>query len=186
MTKTKRILITGGAGFIGVNLIKCLFKKTNWQIVVLDNLSASNKKNLDKIQRLMKKKVKFIKGDITNKSNVKKAMTGCSLVVNLAAQTGVLPSLKDPLEDATINVIGQVTVLNQAVKSKVEKFVQASSAAPLGEQTMPLHEQKIPAPLSPYGASKLSNEGYCSAFAGSFGLNTVALRFSNIYGLYSG
>jgi UDP-glucose 4-epimerase len=186
MAKTKRILITGGAGFIGVNLIKYLFNKTNWQIVVLDNLSASNKTNLGIIEKESGKKVKFIKGDITNASNVATAMSGCSLVVNLAAQTGVMPSLEDPLEDAKINIIGQVTLLNQAVKSKVQKFIQASSAAPLGEQSMPLHEEKIPAPLSPYGASKMSNEGYCSAFAGSFDINTVALRFTNVYGPFSG
>ncbi|MFO8077021.1 MAG: GDP-mannose 4,6-dehydratase, partial [Thermoplasmatota archaeon] len=109
----------------------------------------------------------------------------CSHVVHLAAQTDVISSIEDPYNDAETNVMGTINLLNAAKQQNVSCFVQASSAAPLGEQDPPVDENKVPQPLSGYGASKLSCEGYCSAFAASYGLHTVALRFSNVYGPYS-
>ncbi|MEA1994353.1 MAG: GDP-mannose 4,6-dehydratase [Euryarchaeota archaeon] len=179
------ILVTGGAGFIGVNLIKYLLKGTEWKINVLDNLSTGKKDHLSAIDNYTPERVTFLKGDIRNKKDAENAARDCDYIVNLAAQTDVMESIDNPLNDAKINILGTINVLNAAVKEGCRRVVHASSAAPLGEQEPPVHEQKVPCPLSPYGASKLACEGYCSTYAGSYNLNTVALRFSNVYGPYS-
>lgn len=177
-----RILITGGSGFIGTNLVYYLIEKTDWEIVVLDNLTSGKKEYLEDIND---SRFTFLKGDIRNLDDVKKAIINCDYVVNLAAQVGVVPSIKDPFYDFDVNVKGTLNLLDACNNnSRFNRFVQASSAAPLGNQEMPLNEEKIPAPLSPYGASKLACEGYCSAFSGAFNLKTVVLRFSNVYGPY--
>lgn len=176
-----KVLITGGCGFIGSNLVEFILEKTNWNMVVLDNLTHGKIEDIENLSG-WQERGEFVKGDIRNKEDVLKAIQGCDYVVNLAAQTGVIESVEDPLDDADHNVNGLITVLLAARDSKVKKLVQASSAAPLGEQEVPIDETKVPKPLSPYGASKLAGEGLCSAFSGSFGLNTVVLRFSNVYG----
>lgn len=178
---SKKVLITGGCGFIGSNLVKFLLDKTNWELVILDNLSSGNLEDLQTLDDFSSR-ITFVKGDIRNNTDITRAVQGCNYVVNLAAQVGVMPSVDDPLFDADVNIIGAINVLKAAVDNKVEKVVQASSAAPLGNQEMPLNEEKLPKPLSPYGASKLACEAYCSAFAASYNLNTIALRFSNVYG----
>ena len=180
-----KILITGGCGFIGLNLVEYLLKKTEWNINIIDNLSAGKKENLEKINNFSHKRVQFIEGDMRNKRKIDAIIRDCDNVVHLAAQTGVIPSIKEPLKDAEINIMGTLNVLHAAVEEGIEKVVYASSAAPLGETSPPLNEKKVPQPLSPYGASKLACEGYCSAYAHSFNLHTVALRFSNAYGPYS-
>jgi len=176
---SERVLITGGCGFIGSNLICYLLDKTDWEIVVLDNLSTGDKKYIEK---LSSPRISFHEGDIRDKIDVKESMKNCDYVVNLAAQVGVIPSLEDPFYDMDVNIKGTMVLLQEAVKQGVKRFVQASSATPLGEQDMPLGESKIPQPLSAYGASKLACEGYCSAFSASFDLSTIVLRFSNVYG----
>jgi len=110
------------------------------------------------------------------------AMDGCTYVVSLAAQAGVLPSVEDPIFDMELNVKGVINILSSAVELGVKKVVHASSNALLGEAELPLSETTLPQPLAPYGASKLAGEGYLSAWAASYGLNTVALRFSSVYG----
>jgi len=180
-----KVLITGGCGFVGLNLVKHLLERTNWKINVLDNLSTNRLESLNKIRKSSKKRINFFKGDIRNKKDIEKAIRGCDFLVHLAAQTGVIPSQKNPEEDAFINIIGTINLLKIAIKRKIKKFVFISSAAPLGNQKMPLNEKKIPQPLSPYGASKLAGEAYCSAFSASFGLKTTVLRASNIYGPFS-
>lgn len=182
MKKDVNVLITGGCGFIGVNLIDFILEKTNWQVRVLDNLYSGKKEYLS---RFNDDRLSFVKGDIRDERVVEEVVEGCDFVVNLAAQVGVMPSIKDPFFDMDINVKGALSLLNACVENNVSRFVQASSAAPLGEQDMPLDEEKVPRPLSPYGASKLACEGYCSAFSGSYGLKTVVLRFSNVYGPWS-
>lgn len=178
----KRVMVTGGCGFVGTNLIDYLLTHTDWKINVLDNLSVGKLEYLKGIDNYDKNRVEFYEGDIRDETDVALAIEDCDYVIHLAAQTGVIPSVESPLEDANINIIGTIKVLEQAVKYGVEKFTLASSAAPLGEQEMPIDEKKTPEPLSPYGASKLACEGYCSAYAETHELKTVALRFSNVYG----
>jgi UDP-glucose 4-epimerase len=108
------------------------------------------------------------------------------VVVHLAANTGVAPSIADPRFDCSTNVIGTFNYLEGARCAGVRRFVFASSGAATGEMEPPIHEKVPTRPLSPYGASKLAGEAYCSAYANSFGLETVALRFSNVYGPGSG
>jgi len=181
-----KILITGGCGFIGVNLTRYLLKKGDYEINVLDNFSVGKKKHLEEAIGDLPNKhyAKIVKGDIRDKTICEKACKGINAIVHLAAQAGVIPSIEDPFYDCEINVSGTLNLFYSAVKNKVEKFIFASSNAPLGEQDPPVSETKIPRPLSPYGASKLAGEAYCSAFYGSFGLKTIIFRFSNVYGPY--
>jgi UDP-glucose 4-epimerase len=181
MKNNINILITGGCGFVGLNLIEFILDNTKWEIRVLDNLFSGKKEVLS---RFNNDRLSFIKGDIRDNTIVKKATENCDYVVNLAAQVGVIESIKDPFFDMDVNINGILTLLESCKQNNVKRFVQASSAAPLGEQEMPLSEKKVPAPLSPYGASKLAGEGYCSAFSESYDLETVVLRFSNVYGPY--
>ncbi len=180
-----QITITGGCGFIGLNLTEHLLSSTDWHIIILDNLSSGSKENLEHLDGFSPERITFLKGDIRDRETVADALQGSTYLVNLAAQVGVIPSVEDPFEDADINIFGLLNVLTEAAEGNITRLVQASSAAPLGEQTPPLDEKKPPRPLSPYGASKLAGEGYCSAFAGSYDLDTVALRFSNVYGPHS-
>jgi UDP-glucose 4-epimerase len=177
-----KILITGGCGFIGANLTEFLLEKTDWKINILDNLSNSSIEDLKKIKNYSEKRIEFTKGDIKNQKDIEKTMKDCKFVINLAAQTSVINSIKEPIKDAEENIIAVIKLLQQAKKEKAEKFIHASSAAAIGEQEIPINEKKIPEPLCPYGASKLSGEAYCSSFANSDGINTIALRFSNVYG----
>ncbi len=176
-----KVLITGGAGFIGVNLIELILEKTDWDINVLDNFSTSDDGMLEQVIG-DSERVKVFKGDIREKDDILKAIDGCKYVVSLAAQAGVLPSVEDPYYDMDLNIKGLVNLLSASVDVGAEKVVHASSNALLGEAELPLSESTLPQPLSPYGASKLAGEGYLSAWATSFGLSTVALRFSSVYG----
>ncbi len=178
----ERLLITGGCGFIGTNLIEYLLDRTDVDINVLDDLSQGKIEYLKSVEGYSEDRIKFIEGDVRNEEDVSAALENCEKVIHLAAQTDVIDSVEDPQNDADINIMGTINLLNESVESSVKRFVFASSAAPLGEQDMPIHEDKVPQPLAPYGASKLAGEGYCSAYAGSFGIKTVALRFSNVYG----
>lgn len=175
----KSILITGGCGFIGANLVRMLADK-NCKIKVLDNLSVGKKENLAQDD------IELIVGDIRDEELIKKVTKGIDVIVHLAAHTNVIESIENPQLDFNINVVGTFNLLRNAVSSQsVETFIFASSNAAVGEQTPPITEEAIPAPISPYGASKLACEAYCSVFAGSYGLRTVSLRFANAYGPYS-
>jgi len=177
-----RVLVTGGCGFVGTNLVEFILKKSDWDVKVLDNLSQGKLDYLKAVDEFSDQRVDFIKGDIRDEDHVEEAIKNCDYVIHLAAQTSVIDSIEKPKEDAEINIMGTINLLEKAVDEDVKRFILASSAAPLGEQEMPIHEEKVPQPLSPYGASKLACEGYCSAFSGSHSLATIALRFSNVYG----
>jgi len=186
-------LVTGGCGFIGVNLVKALHAG-GAAVRVLDDLSAGSRDNLaavapfeeaDRKCRLRQDTVELLVGDVRDPVAAGRALDGVDTVVHLAAQTGVIPSVENPRNDCDQNVMGTLNMLLAAREARAKCFVQASSGAPLGEQDPPVHEGKVPRPLSPYGASKLACEAYCSAFHASYGLNTVALRFSNAYGPWS-
>jgi UDP-glucose 4-epimerase len=184
----KRVLVTGGAGFIGANLVRLLLRH-GYEVAVFDNLSVGSSEYLADLS------IQFIKGDILDRPTVSEAVVGCTGVVHLAAQTGVPESLLDPRKDCEVNVLGTLNLLEACRAEKARgangsfscspRFIFASSNAPLGKQAPPATEDKAPLPIAPYGASKLAAEGYCLAYNGSWGLETIALRFGNVYGPFS-
>jgi UDP-glucose 4-epimerase len=184
------VLITGGAGFIGSNLIAYLLKEGRYRIQAFDNLSVGRKYYIEQILNSLnlagsKNSIEFIEADIRNKEQVEEAVKGVDAVVHLAAHTNVTDSLEDPEKDFVINAKGTLNLLEACRKHGVDRFLFASSNAVVGEQIPPIDEGKVPVPLSPYGASKLAGEGLCSAYYRSFGIKTTSLRFSNAYGPYS-
>lgn len=181
----RQVLITGGCGFVGVNLVSYLLDHTNWHIKVLDNLSVCNQENLKAVSQGNEARVTFHRGDIRNLSDLLEASQNIHTIYHLAAESGIPPSINDPLGNRELNIDGTLNVLEAARRNNVNKVIFASSAAPLGEQRPPLHEKMVAQPISPYGATKLAGEAYCSAYSGSFDLDTVVLRFSNIYGPWS-
>ncbi len=180
----KKVLITGGCGFVGLNLIEVILNTKDWEINVLDDLSEGSLENLEKVSIDNSSRVNFFEGKI-EKRNAIKAFDGCDYVVNLAAQSGVVPCSENPIESVEKNVLGVVNLLNIAKEKRIKRFVQASSNAALGTQEMPVNEKKCPSPESPYGASKLASEAYCRAFASTFDSDATVLRFSNVYGPWS-
>jgi UDP-glucose 4-epimerase len=126
--------------------------------------------------------VELIHGDIRNFEDCKLSTNNINAVVHLAAQSGVPISVDNPMLDCEINIVGTLNMLEACRKNKADKFVFASSGAPLGEVEPPIHEEKVPRPVSPYGASKLAGEAYCNAYYKTFGTKTVVLRFGNVYG----
>src|SRR5579864_374276 len=175
----KTYLVTGGCGFIGVNLIPRLIEQ-GVRVRVLDNLSLGRREDVDPLG------VGLHVGDIRDPAAVAKACKGIDAVVHLAAHTRVVESLSDPQLNFDINAAGTLNVLQACRNAGIPKVIFASTGgAILGEQVPPVHEGMVPRPVSAYGASKLAGEAYCSAYCGSYGLNTVALRFSNVYGPYS-
>ena len=173
----ERLLITGGCGFIGVNLIDYLRRTGDWSISVLDNLSVGRREYLKPYD------VDFIEGDIRDRELAGRAMKNAFAVVHLAADTRVIESIENPTKNFDTNVIGTFELLQIARKAQVERFVFASTGgAIIGPAVPPVHEGMVPRPVSPYGASKLAGEAYLSAYYGAYGLKTVALRFSNVYG----
>jgi len=187
----QRILVTGGAGFIGANLVHFLVRQ-GCRVTVLDNLASGRLEYLNGLD------IEFIRGDILNGTVVQRAVADKDSVVHLAAQTGVPDSLRAPQRDCEVNVLGTLQML-EACREEVQRFAArnkngrrgglrflfSSSNAPLGRQAPPATEDKAPLPISPYGASKLAGEAYCLAYHGAWGLGTVALRFGNVYGPFS-
>ncbi len=173
--RARRVLVTGGCGFVGVNLGRFL-TAAGCEVVAYDNLSTGDRTVAEAAG------YEVLVGDVRDAGALHDAASGADAVVHLAAQTGVVQSVDDPLGDLEINVVGTMNALLAARDAGVSAFVFASSAAPLGAIEPPGHEGIAPRPLSPYGASKLAGEGMCSAFAGSYGLATVAMRFTNLYG----
>ena len=174
-----RVLVSGGAGFIGVNLARVL-TVAGYRLRCYDNFSTGRRDDAESAGY-----DDIREGDILDVDGFTAAAQGCRYVVHLAAQAGVPTSVADPVRDCELNVRGTLNALLAARDAGVEGFVFASSNAPLGDITPPAHEGIVPRPKSPYGASKLAGEAYCSAFAGSYDLATVALRFTNVYGPYS-
>jgi UDP-glucose 4-epimerase len=189
----KNWLITGGCGFIGTSLIRQLESEGTHNIRVLDNLTTGTKEDLQQVCNYVERQVADLKGeapngvelvvgDILDEALAVKMTKFADIIVHLAANTGVGPSVEDPRTDCYTNVIGTFNYLEAARINKVSRFIFASSGAPAGEVDPPIHEELPPHPVSPYGASKLAGEGYCSAYNKTFGIDTVMLRFGNVYG----
>lgn len=186
------VLITGGCGFIGKSLTAFLIER-GIGVRVLDNLLVGKKEDLQSFcpstplttdfnAPPQQGEIQLMVGDITSMDQALSACEGVDAVVHLAANTGVGPSVENPVFDCQQNVLGTLNMLEAARISNVSRFVFASSGAPAGSVTPPIHEEVVPKPVSPYGASKLSGEAYCSAYYRTFELQTVALRFGNVYG----
>jgi UDP-glucose 4-epimerase len=194
-----RWLITGGCGFIGRNLINNLVLEGGHAIRVVDNLKVGSREDLAMVCSFKEApahslnnsvpgcgEVELVVGDILNAHLALQVCEEFDVVVHLAANTGVAPSVENPRMDCETNVLGTLNYLEAARHCKVKRFVFASSGAPAGEVNPPIHEELPPHPVSPYGASKLAGEGYCSAYFRTFGVETVCLRFGNVYGPLSG
>lgn len=177
--KGEKIVVTGGAGFIGSNLVKNLSKDNN--VTVIDDLSSGN---LDNIQDLIdEKKIDFIEGCITDLNLLKKTFKDVIYVFHLAAITSVQKSIKDPNLTQSINVDGLLNVLIASIDNNVKKVVNSSSCAVYGNPTkFPISENTITNPLSPYAKSKLIGEKHCQNFTKNHNLSTVSLRYFNVYG----
>ena len=190
-----RWLITGGCGFIGANLCRALRTgRPEDRVRILDDFSTGSPEALRRA--VPEARVvdtgswtdapEILRGDVRDSAAASAAVSGADVVVHLAANTGVPSSVADPRADCERNVLGTLTMLEAARGSGVSAFVFASSGAPAGAAEPPVTEEIVPRPISPYGASKLAGEAYCSAYAAAFDVNAVALRFSNVYGPWSG
>ncbi len=174
------ILVTGGAGFIGSNLCKALIRNGN-SVRCLDDLSTGKIQN---IQELMKNpKFEFVEGDIRDLEICKKSCLGVEYVLHQAALGSVPRSLKDPITTNEVNISGFLNMLVASVDAKVKRFVYAASSSTYGDsKNMPKVEDIIGKPLSPYAVTKFVNELYADVFSKTFGIETIGLRYFNVFG----
>ena len=171
-------LVTGGAGFIGSNIVDELVRRGQ-RVTVLDDLSAGKEANLSGV----KDKIELIHGSFVDLPVVQAACRGADYVIHLGARTSVPRSVKDPLETNRVNVDGTLNVLVAARDAKVRRVVFAASSSAYGETpTLPKVETMTPAPISPYGISKLVGEMYLQVFGRVYGLENVSLRYFNVFG----
>jgi UDP-glucose 4-epimerase len=173
-----KALVTGGAGFIGSNIVRLLLQEGH-TVTVLDNLSSGFQGNLSPFAS-----VKFIEGDIRDAHMVAEAIAGMDIVFHLAASVGNKKSIENPIVDSEINVMGTLQVLEAARKAGTRKIVFSSSAGIFGElKRLPISEDHPVEPDSPYGASKLAAEKQCLAYSKLFGVEAICLRYFNVYGI---
>ncbi|MEA2064527.1 MAG: SDR family oxidoreductase [Gemmatimonadota bacterium] len=173
-----KCMITGGAGFIGSNLAGYLLEK-NWQVVVLDDLSTGKRENLAPVLG----QVEFIQGDIRDRELVARLLDGCRVVFHQAALPSVPRSIAEPELSHDVNVNGTLNLLLAARDAGIGRVVLASSSSVYGDSpVMPRTEVLAPRPLSPYAASKLAGEYYARAISAVYGLETVCLRYFNVFG----
>lgn len=173
-----KYLVTGGAGFIGSNLVEALLQRGH-SVKVLDNFSTGKRENIKRFES----DIELIEGDIRSLHIVEEAMKGTDVVLHEAALPSVPRSIKDPVTTNEVNVSGTLNILNAAVAAKTKRVVFASSSSIYGNNPeLPKHEDMVPNPLSPYAVSKLAGENYCKVFAQIYGLETVALRYFNVFG----
>jgi UDP-glucose 4-epimerase len=174
----RRFLVTGGAGFIGSHIATALVQRGD-QVRVLDNLSTGFQSNLEQVAD----KVELIEGDITDADTVGKAAQGVDCIFHQAALASVPRSVEFPLDTNDACVTGTVNVLDQARRAGVRRVVYAASSSAYGDQPYSSkRECDLPAPLSPYAVAKLAGEYYCQAFYHTYGLETVGIRYFNVFG----
>jgi UDP-glucose 4-epimerase len=173
-----KTLVTGGAGFIGSNIIRLLLSEGH-EVTVLDNLQSGYRKNLDPFPQ-----VRFVEGDVRDAKQVACCAEGAEVIFHLAASVGNTRSIEHPIDDSQINVIGTLNILEAARHGGVRKVVFSSSAGIFGElKTLPIREDHPVEPDSPYGASKLCAEKMCLAYAKLYELEAVCLRYFNVFGV---
>jgi UDP-glucose 4-epimerase len=173
-----RYLVTGGAGFIGSNIVEELVRRGE-KTRVLDSFITGRRENLKPFQD----RIELIEGDIRDPRTVKDALKGIDYIIHQAALRSVARSVEDPFATNDTNVSGTLHILTAAKEAGVKRVVYASSSSTYGDaKRFPQKETDLPAPISPYGVSKLAAEHYCVAFAKTFGLETVSLRYFNVFG----
>ena len=179
--RTDKVVVTGGAGFIGSHLVDRLLTETHAEVVVLDNLHRGRVSNL--AQHAARSRLSIIQGDIRNADLVAETLRGASAVYHLAAQSTVMGAVEDLDYSFSTNVVGTFNVLRAAARESVRRVVFASSREVYGEPIeLPVDEGQPLLAINFYGASKVMGEAYCRAFRRAFGLNTVVLRLANVYG----
>jgi UDP-glucose 4-epimerase len=177
MSKTS-CLVTGGAGFIGSSIVRALLSRGD-KVRVLDNFFSGKRENLAEVA----KDIELVEGDIRNEADLERALNGVELVFHEAAIPSVPRSLVEPVQNHEANATATLKLLLQAKKSGVRRVVYAASSSAYGDTpTLPKIESMRPSPLSPYAVSKLAGEHYCQIFATAYGLETVALRYFNVFG----
>ena len=175
-----KILITGGAGFIGSNLTEYFLNK-GYQVTVLDNFSTGHRHNIE--QHLNNSNFILIEGDIRNFDDCHKAVEGADYVLHQAALGSVPRSINDPITSNEVNVSGFLNMLVAARDAKVKRFVYAASSSTYGDsESLPKVEDKIGKPLSPYAVTKYVNELYADVFSRTYGLECIGLRYFNVFG----
>lgn len=173
-----KYLVTGGAGFIGSNIVKKILEQGD-EVRVLDNLSTGREENLAPF----KDKIEFVKGSICDLATCQKAVDGIDYVLHQAALPSVPRSVEDPISSNDVNINGTLFLLESARQAGVKKFVMASSSSIYGDtEELPKHEKMTPSPLSPYAITKLTNEYYLKVYWELYQFPTVALRYFNIFG----
>ncbi|MFZ1983655.1 MAG: SDR family oxidoreductase [Desulfatitalea sp.] len=176
--KFRKALVTGGAGFIGSHLVEALAGQ-GCAVTVLDNLASGHLSNLEAV----KDKITVVQGDIKDERTLNRVVKGCEVVFHLAAVVSVTQTVKEPVASALVNELGAIRVLDAARTNDVRRVVLSSSSAVYGDAPLlPKTESMIPAPLSPYAVQKLTNEYYAELYHRLYGLETVCLRYFNVYG----
>jgi len=172
-----KVLVTGGCGFIGSNLVSNLLGEGH-TVTILDNFSRGSKDHI-----YNDKDYSIVEADIRDEESVYDAAKNQDAVIHLAAYGSVVESVESPEENFSINAEGTFRVLNAVRRAKVKQVIFSSTGGALiGNVTPPVNERSIPRPISPYGASKLAGEGYCCAFANAYDMSITALRFANVIG----
>jgi nucleoside-diphosphate-sugar epimerase len=172
-------VVTGGAGFIGSALVRALLARGDSQVRVIDNLLTGREANLKEVRS----RIEWDQSDIRDASAMLSAIRGAEVVFHLAAIPSVPRSIKDPVPSHEVNIDGTFNVLRACVEVKVGRVVYAASSSAYGDtDVLPKVETMLPRPKSPYAVQKLMGEQYASVFHSCFGLETVALRFFNVYG----
>ena len=174
----RQFLVTGGAGFIGSNIVEALVARGD-KVRVLDNLCTGKRENLTPFANA----IEFVEGDLVDASVTARAVAGVDCIFHEAALASVHLSVETPLATHAACVTGTVNLLDCARRAGVRRLIYAASSSAYGDQpTSAKRETDLPAPISPYGAAKLAAEIYCSSFAHTFGLETVCLRYFNVFG----
>ncbi len=173
-----KYLITGGAGFIGSNLTRYVLEKGH-DVTVLDNFATGKRENLADVAG----RIDLVEGDIRDRETVDRCVAGCAAVFHEGALGSVPRSVAEPWTSHDVNVNGTVTVLEAARAAGVKRVVFAASSSAYGDQpALPKHEGMVPMPISPYAASKVACEAYMQGYAAAFGMETVSLRYFNVFG----